>query len=340
MPRPGWAFWFGLVLGGAVAASFLLPNYYLYLLSLAGVWAIAALGLNLLTGYSGQISIGHAGFVAIGAYTSALLRLKAGFPFWAALPVAGGVSALIGLGLGLPALRLRGPYLAIATLGFVVAVEQVLDKWIGVTGGFQGLKVPRPTLGPLEVADDRGLYALTLILTALMTWLAVNLVRSALGRAFIALRDNEVAAQAAGISLTRFKVLAFALSAFYGGIAGGLYAHLVGFISPPDFNLAVSIFLVSVIVVGGLASIPGTLVGAVFLTLFFQRLSGWRDLRSVIYGLGLILVVIFLPGGLWRGGQRIYSLWGRIHPGDRARDSATLSPPDPLPASLSLPTIG
>jgi branched-chain amino acid transport system permease protein len=106
---------------------------------------------------------------------------------------------------------------------------------------------------------------------------------------------------------------------------------LVGFISPPDFNLAVSIFLVSVIVVGGLASIPGTLVGAVFLTLFFQRLSGWRDLRSVIYGLGLILVVIFLPGGLWRGGQRIYSLWGRIHPGDRARDSATLSPPDPLP---------
>lgn len=289
-----------ILLGLGIAASFLLPNYYLYLLSLAGVWAIAALGLNLLTGYAGQISIGHAGFVAIGAYTSALLTLNTGAPFWIALPVAGMVSAIVGLALGLPALRLSGPYLAIATLGFVVAVEQVFDKWSAVTGGFQGLKAPRPAFGPLEIADDRGLYALTLILAAAMTWLAINLVNSSVGRVFVALRDSEPAAQAAGVSLTRFKVLAFAVSAFYGGVAGSLYAHLVGFISPPDFNLTVSIFLVSVIVVGGLASIPGTLVGAIFLTLFFQRLSGLRDLRSVIYGLGLILVVVFLPGGLIR----------------------------------------
>ncbi len=292
--------WLWILLGGGGVASFLLPNYYLYLLSLAGVWAIAALGLNLLTGYAGQISIGHAGFVAIGAYTSALLMLRAGCPFWLALPVAGAVSASLGLALGLPALRLSGPYLAIATLGFVVAVEQVFDKWGAVTGGFQGLKAPRPAFGPLVVADDRGLYALTLILVAVMTGLAVNLVQSPIGRAWVALRDSEPAAQAVGVSLTRFKVLAFAVSAFYGGVAGSLYAHLVGFISPPDFNLAVSIFLVSVIVVGGLASIPGTLAGAAFLTLFFQRMSGLRDLRSVIYGLGLILVVIFLPGGLAR----------------------------------------
>lgn len=328
MRRPPLTFWLWPLLGLGIAASFLLPNYYLYLLSLAGVWAIAALGLNLLTGYAGQISIGHAGFVAIGAYTSALLALKAGFPFWAALPVAGVVSAIVGLALGVPALRLSGPYLAIATLGFVVAVEQVSDKWSAVTGGFQGLKVPRPAFGPLEIADDRGLYALTLILVAAMTWLAINLVRSPVGRAFIALRDSEPAAQATGVSPTRFKVLAFAVSAFYGGVAGSLYAHLVGFISPPDFNLAVSIFLVSVIVVGGLASIPGTLVGAVFLTLFFQRLSGLRDLRSVIYGLGLILVVIFLPGGLWRNpliANCLSHIVQRVPPvasGDKPREAA------------------
>jgi len=292
--------WLWFLLGAAVAASFFLPNYYLYLLSLAAVWAIAAIGLNLLTGYTGQISIGHAGFVAIGAYTSALLNLKAGLAFWVTLPVSGIVSAIVGLLLGVPALRLSGPYLAIATLGFVVAVEQVFDKWSAVTGGFQGLKVPRPTIGPLTIADDRGLYAVALLLAAAMTWLALNLVKGPVGRAFLALRDSEPAAQAVGISLTRFKTLAFAVSAFYGGVAGSLYAHVVGFISPPDFNLTVSIFLVSIIVVGGLASIPGTLVGAIFLTLFFQRLSGLRDLRSVIYGLGLILVVIFLPGGLVR----------------------------------------
>ncbi len=296
--------WQAILWGGAlvaaVAAAFLLPNYYLYLLGLSGVWAIAALGLNLLTGYAGQISIGHAGFVAIGAYTAALLQGKAGVPFLLALPAAGLVSAGVGVLLGLPALRLSGPYLAIATLGFVVAVEQVFDKWSTLTGGFQGLKVPRPSIGPLVLADDRSLYLLVVVLVGIMTWLARNLIQSPVGRALLALRDSEPAAQAAGVSLTRFKVLAFVLSAFYGGIAGALYGALVGFISPPDFGLTVSIFLVSVMVVGGLASVPGMLVGALLLTLFFQRLSGLRDLRSVLYGLGLILVVILAPGGLGR----------------------------------------
>ena len=300
MGERGQAVIWGGALVAAMVAAFLLPNYYLYLLGLAGVWAIAALGLNLLTGYAGQISIGHAGFVAIGAYTAALLQVKAGVPFLLALPAAGLGSAGIGVLLGLPALRLSGPYLAIATLGFVVAVEQVFDKWTTLTGGFQGLKVPRPGIGPLVLADDRSLYLLVVVLVGIMTWLARNLVHSPVGRAFLALRDSEPAAQAAGVSLTRFKVLAFVLSAFYGGIAGALYGALVGFISPPDFGLTVSIFLVSVIVVGGLASVPGTLVGALLLTLFFQRLSGLRDLRSVLYGLGLILVVILAPGGLGR----------------------------------------
>lgn len=277
-----------------------LPGYHLYVLSLAGVWAMAAIGLNLLTGYTGQISIGHAGFVGIGAYVSALLTLKAGLPFWLALPGAGLVSAVIGLGLGLPALRLSGPYLAIATLGFGAAVAQVFLKWESVTGGYMGLKPPQPSLGPWTLQSEAALYYLVLGTLALMTWMALNLLRSSYGRAWIALRESELAAQVVGISLARYKTLAFAVSAFYAGVAGSLYAHLVGFISPFDFNLTISIFLVSAIVIGGLASVPGSILGALFLTVIFQLTSGLRDMRSVIYGLALILAAVFLPGGLWR----------------------------------------
>lgn len=292
--------WVGLPATIALTLPAFLPSYHLYILSLAGVWAVAAIGLNLLTGYAGQISIGHAGFVGIGAYVSALLTIKAGLPFWLALPVAGLVSAAIGLGLGLPALRLSGPYLAIATLGFGAAVAQVLVKWEPVTGGYMGLRPPRPSLGSWTLQSDVALYYLVFGVLTVMTWMAFNLLHSSIGRAWIALRDSEPAAQAVGISLARYKTLAFAVSAFYAGVAGSLYAHLVGFISPFDFNLTISIFLVSAIVIGGLASVPGSIAGALFLTLVFQMLSGMRDMRSVLYGLALILVAVFLQGGLWR----------------------------------------
>lgn len=283
----------------AVVLPFLLPSYYLYILSLGLVWAIAAIGLNLLTGYTGQISIGHAGFVAIGAYVSALVSLHWKLPFWVTLPLAGLTAGVAGYMLGMPALRLSGPYLAIATLGFGVAVSQVIAKWEAVTGGFQGLKLPRPSSG-LTLNSEVSLYFLTLVILALMMFVAENVLASRIGRAFIALRDSEPAAQSAGISLPHYKTLAFALSAFYAGVAGSVYAHLVGFITPSDFDLLLSIFLVSVIVVGGLASIPGSVLGAVFLTVLFQFLSSARDLRTVIYGAVLIAVSIFLPGGLWR----------------------------------------
>ncbi|MFQ5401471.1 MAG: branched-chain amino acid ABC transporter permease [Anaerolineae bacterium] len=292
-------FWIVLMLT-ALVIPFILPGYLIFIVTLGGVWAIAAVGLNLLTGYTGQISIGHAGFVSLGAYTSALLTLKAGLSFWLALPIAGIVAGIVGFGLGLPALRLSGPYLTIATLGFGVAVAQIAQKWEPVTGGFQGLHPPRPSFGSWALESDAALYLLVLAVLLLMTWLAANLLHSPYGRAFIALRDSEPAAQAAGISLARYKTLAFALSAFYAGVAGSLYAHLVGFISPPDFGLSVSIFLISIIVIGGLASLPGSILGAVVLTVLFQRLSGLRDLRSVVYGVSLVLMVIFLPGGLAR----------------------------------------
>ncbi len=297
------------VLQAAVAAVVALlpaivPGYYLYVLTLGMIWAVAAVGLNVLTGFTGQISIGHAGFVGIGAYTSALLALKVGWPFWMTLPAAGFLTAATGWLLGVPALRLSGPYLAIATLGFGTAVSQVLLKWERLTGGYMGLKPPRPSLGSWTLAGDTALYYLTAGVLASMTLAATNLVRSPVGRAFVAVRDSEAAAQASGIDPARTKTLAFAVSAFYAGIAGALYAHMVGYVSPSDFNLLISIFLMSAIVIGGLASIPGSVAGAVVLTVGFQLLSGVRDLRTVVYGLALVLTVIFIPGGLWRATAR------------------------------------
>lgn len=284
----------------AAALPLVVPGYFLYILTLGAIWAVAAVGLNLLTGYAGQISIGHAGFMGIGAYASALLTLKQGWSFWMAGPVAALAAGAVGWVLGVPALRLSGPYLAIATLGFGTAVSQILVKWEPITGGYMGLKPPRPAFGPWTLAGDVPLYYLTVTILVVTTAFAVNLVRSPVGRAFVALRDSEAAAQASGINLARYKTLAFAISALYAGAAGSLYAHVVGFISPFDFNLFVSIFLLSVIVIGGLASVPGSIVGALALTVGLQVLSSVRDLRQVVYGLALVLMVIFLPGGLWR----------------------------------------
>ncbi len=308
----------GLLAGILVATAFGLPSYFLYVLSLAGIWAIAAIGLDLLTGVAGQISIGHAGFMAIGAYGVALLNLRLGVPFWLALPVAGLLNAGIGLGLGLPALRLSGPYLAIATLGFGVAVVEILRRWESLTGGFMGLKVPPPALGPWSLHSDAAQYLLIGIVLILLAGVARRLLQSPFGRAWIALRDREAAAQAAGISLARYRTLAFAISAFYAGIAGGLLAYRVGRVDPDGLTLVHSIFLVSALIIGGLASVPGAVLGAVSLTVLFHALGGlgtalgWRteagDLRHVLYGVFLILAAMFLPGGLWR---LLWSGWNR-----------------------------
>jgi branched-chain amino acid transport system permease protein len=265
--------WGALIAGILGVTAFTLPSYFLYILSLAGIWAIAAIGLDLLTGVAGQISIGHAGFMAIGAYTVALLSLRLEVPFWLALPAAGLLNALIGLALGLPALRLSGPYLAIATLGFGVAVVEILRRWEPVTGGFMGLKVPPPALGPWSLRSDAAQYLLIGTLLVLLAGIAIRLIRSPFGRAWIALRDREAAAQAAGISLAHYRTLAFAVSAFYAGVAGGLLAYRVGRVDPDGLTLTHSIFLVSALIVGGLASVPGAILGAVSLTVLFHSWS-------------------------------------------------------------------
>jgi ABC-type branched-subunit amino acid transport system ATPase component/ABC-type branched-subunit amino acid transport system permease subunit len=316
----------GVLWVGLVALAFVLPGYQLYVLSLAGVWAIAALGLNILTGYAGLISLGHAGFMAIGAYTSALATLKVGVPPWIALWMGGIVSGVVGVLVGMPALRLHGPYLAIATLGFGAAVQQILLNWDEVTGGYRGLIPPRLVWEGLPVGADAQLYLWTVGGVGLAWGIAALLVSKRPGRAFCAVRDSELAAAACGIDIARSKAEAFAVSAAYAGVAGALYAHLIGFISPYDFGLQISIFLVSAIVIGGLASLPGSILGAVFLTVLFHYMSHLADIRSILYGAALIATVIFLPGGLvrwpwlWR--------WRRPSP----RPSATpLTSPVPSP---------
>ncbi len=301
--------WFGLLLLALLVTPTLLESYLLSLLTLAAIHIIIAIGLNLLIGYTGQISLGHAGFIAIGAYTSSLLMLKLHLTFALALPAAGVVAGLFGFLVGLPALRLTGPYLAIATLGFGIAVGQILVKWEALSGGSLGIHPPKPSIGPLVLRTETHFYYLAVSMMLLMTFMAVNLTKSKIGRAFVALRESEIAALAMGVNLTLYKTLAFAISAFYAGIGGSLMAHQVGYISPDGFNLLVSIYFLSMIVIGGLASILGSILGALLLTALPYFLSGIKNLPMVIYGACLIMIVMFEPHGLRGRWTKIHLYW-------------------------------
>ena len=285
------------------------PGYILYLVSLGMIYAVVAIGLDLLIGQTGQFSLGHAGFFAIGAYTSALLTLRLGAPFIVALLVAGLVSAAVGFLLGLPALRLSGPYLAVATLGFGLAIPQLIvwqGSWTGGSSGLHGLPLASLPLGPLSVVfrTDQDYYYLALAVLVVLTILARNIVRSHTGRAFNAIRDSELAARAMGVDLVRYKTTAFAVSALYAGIAGGLYAHLLHGISPEDFTVLLSVDFLTMVVLGGLGSVTGAVSGAFLLT-FLQNvltrlpvIKDFKNLYIVVLGAILILVIIFLPRGI------------------------------------------
>lgn len=285
------------------------PGYILYLVSLALIYAIVAIGLGILVGHTGQISLGHAGFFAIGAYASALLTLRLGLPFVVALLVAGSISAAIGFLLGLPALRLSGPYLAVATLGFGLAIPQLIvwqRSWTGGSSGLHGLPLASLPLGAFTIVfrTDQEFYYLAAAVLILLTMFARNVVASHTGRAFVAIRDSEVAARAMGVDLVRYKTTAFALSALYAGIAGSLYAHLLHGISPEDFTVLLSVDFLTMIVLGGLGSVGGALSGALLLT-FLQNaltrlpvLQDFKNLYIVVLGVTLIVTITFLPQGL------------------------------------------
>jgi branched-chain amino acid transport system permease protein len=299
----GWA-----ALGGLLALLVLLPrlapSYVIYMASLAAAHAVIAVGLNLLVGTAGLISLGHAGFVALGAYTTGLLAARVHVPWPAALLAAGVVSALFGGLVGLPALRLTGPYLTIATLGFGIAVHQVLTNWDQLSGGRNGLFLPKLTLGPWRMADLH-VYYVTLTVAGLAIWIAYNLLRSHVGRAFIAIRDSDIAAEVMGVNLPVYKTLAFTVSAGYAGIGGGMLALILGFLEPQLFTLFESIYYFSMIVVGGLGTIPGGVLGAALLTILPQQLAALRSWLPVMYGGVIIFVMAIDPQG-------VYGRWLRV----------------------------
>ncbi|USK37418.1 branched-chain amino acid ABC transporter permease [Cytobacillus firmus] len=302
-------------------------DYIIGLATLCGIAAIGAIGLNILTGFTGQISIGVGAFLGVGGYTSAILTAKLGLNFWIAMPTAGIVTAIVGGLFGLPSLRLKGLYLAIATLAAQVIILFVISRWDALTGGTAGMVLSRPELGSFVFYSERSYYYLmfaVLVITALFT---LNLFRSRVGRAFIAVRDRDVAAEVMGIDLFKYKVLAFIVSSFFVGIAGALLGHYTMVVSPELYSITVSIEYLAIILVGGLGSVFGSIYGAVFITLLpvvlrsgVEMMSGvFPDLsavligmKEVVFGLVIILFLIYEPQGLakiWKNIKDYFKLW-------------------------------
>jgi len=287
-----------LTLIGLLAIPFGLGNYGYYILASIMIYAMVALSLNILIGMGGQISIGHAGFWALGAYGSAIAVIKLGMPFLLSVFIGGAVAALFGVLVALPALRVQGHYLAIATLGFALFVQQILFEWEWLTGGRQGLFVPRPALFGHELNSDFGYYYVLLAFFLLLAWLTGNFAKSHTGRSLMALRMSSVAAECCGIARPKHIIIAFTLSAFFTGISGALYGSLLGHLSTETFSLGVSLSFLAMAVIGGLHSRAGALLGAIYLALAPELLREFADAQMVIYGVLLVLFMQFLPGGL------------------------------------------
>ena len=299
-----------LVLAALAAFPWLAPDWMVFLATLVALYSIGVMGQNILIGYTGQISFGQAGFLAIGAFSFGHLR-SWGAPFPVALVGAGLLAALAGILVGFPSLRLKGPYLAIATLGFGVAVYQVFVNWEVLSGGRSGLAITKlkPMFGLSTTRYEYYLYVGLLVLFTIATY---NLISSFIGRAFIAIRDSEIAAEVNGVNLTRYKLLAFGTSSFYTGVHGALYAQVLGHIEPQIFNVSESITLFVAVIIGGVASIEGSILGAAFVTLVPRLLSNFRELVPVVFGLSIIVVLIFEPLGLfgrWLKARLYFQLW-------------------------------
>lgn len=286
-----------------VLTGFCISNpYHLQLLTFIGIHTLLALGLNMLMGYAGQISLGHAAFYGLGAYCSAILTVHWNWPPWLALPAVLLMTALVAFLIALPMLKLSGYYLGMGTMGFGMIVYILFRKWSQVTGGDSGfVGIPPLTLGPFSFMSGSAYFFLVWGVVFLCFILCERIVDSRVGRALRAIHDSEHAAAAMGIDTSRIKIWVFVLSAVFAGLAGFLYAHLVSFISPGSFDFLVSVRMVTMVVIGGMASIWGSLLGASLLTLLPEWLHVFTDYEMVVYGLILMVIMIFLPQGLTRG---------------------------------------
>lgn len=305
----GQVFWYAALLLFLFVAPWLLPEYWLAQLTFVLIYGVIGLGLMLLAGYTGQFSLGHAAFVGVGAYAQAVLT-GAGWPFPLAMVCAALLAAAVGVVVGLPALRLKGIYLGIATLAFGFIVEEGFARWDSVTGGNSGKHLGAPAIGSWVIDTTAGFYFICLVTAVLATLGILNLLRSSTGRAFVAIRDSEISAQSMGIHLARYKTLSFALSAALAGLGGALYAHKLQFLTPDQFSILQSIDLLLLIVIGGVGSVHGAFLGAIFLIAMPQLISMSKDylpgaigqapgLQAVVYGAVLIAFVMFEPLGLY-----------------------------------------
>jgi len=327
--------WFGRVgLGVFLAllfgvAPFALSPYLLYILNTIGILAIAAIGLNILVGYTGQISLGHGAFFGVGAYAGAILATRLGVPFYISIPAAGMITAMIGMIFGIPSGRLKGLYLTIATLAGQFIIEYVLIQWESLTKGTMGITLPGPSILGWNIAGDRSFFFLIFICLVMMTWFAVNIMRSKYGRAFIAIRDNDRAAEGMGIPIFKYKLLSFAISSFYAGFAGALWAYYMVSITTEPFNLGLSVEFIAMVIIGGMGNIPGAIFGATFITILNEILRyatgalmnvsmitsmglNMAPLREFVFGLAIVLFILLEPKGiaeLWRILRSNFRLW-------------------------------
>jgi branched-chain amino acid transport system permease protein len=297
----------------AVMLPFALSNYHVFQLTQVMIYAIAVLGLNILTGYNGQISLGHGGFFAAGAYTAAILMHRYGVPYWATLPPAALICFALGVLFGLPALRFEGPYLALVTLAMAVAMPQLLKYFETWTGGQQGIHLDKP-LPPAELGldHDRWLYFLVFAVLLLAMRVAANLLNGRTGRAFVAVRDHPIAAAAMGINTARYKTLAFGTSTAFTGVAGALAAIVIGFVAPESFTLFLSLSFLVGSAVGGIATIGGAVIGGFFIEFVPNFANDISDAAPwAIYGLAMLLFMYVMPRGVvgtvgpWVIGQRL-----------------------------------
>lgn len=306
--------WTRIWVSAIVIAAFLLPFYspehLVYVATLILIYAIGVQGQNILIGYTGQISLGQAGFLAIGAYTFGHLA-RVGIPWPVALAGAGLAAGLFGVVVGFPSLRLKGPYLAIATMGFGIAVYQIFVNSEVLSGGRMGLTIPK--LDPLfGMSPVRFNFYFNFFIAALFTLASYNIISSYMGRAFIAIRDNDIAAEVIGVNLTRYKLLSFAVSSFYTGVQGGLYALFLGYLEPNMFTFMESITLFVAVIIGGLASVEGAIMGAAFVILVPQLLTTYKEMVPVVFGITILVILIFEPLGLsgrWMKTRLYLSQW-------------------------------
>lgn len=281
-----------------------LSSYIIRVMTMIALYSLLGQSLNLITGYTGQVSIGHAGFCAIGGYTSALLNVTFGMNFVLSALCAMIVAGIFGFLLGAPILRLSGTYLTIATLGFGEIVRMIALNWEGLTGGPLGVaNITRPVIfGKVLTTFNGGLFYLSIFLLLVVSLAMFAIVRSKMGRAFMAIRDDMLAATLMGIEVTRYKVVSFVIAAMIAGLGGSFYVHMVRFIDPNTFNFDISILIVSIIILGGMGSLRGIFVGAILLISFPEILRFASEYRFIIYGLILVLMIRFKPEGLL-GGQ-------------------------------------